>query len=325
MANGKPLSNSIEKLPALWIWIPPVAVFLIVLLATIGMWYSQEAQERERMRREVHLAAEVLGANLEGVLNAQAEVLIRMADRWTQANGTPLDAWERDARSLIADLESFQAIEWADRSPTIQWVVPLEGNERALGLDLFFEERRRRALERARDQRVPTMSRTIDLVQGGKGFLVYMPAYAHGESDGFIVGVYKVARFIEHVRERASLPGFGVRVYDGDVVVYDGGGQENEQWVEAIEVQTMEMTWRIHTWPDAARLDTMQSALSRFSSDLAWHSCSLSSCIFWAQPAVENPNCRGPEPPLRKTTASSWRRWNELRRPAWRRASFLPT
>ncbi|MDP6776523.1 MAG: ATP-binding protein [Candidatus Latescibacteria bacterium] len=265
MANGQSLTSSATKLPSFRIWIPPAAVFLIVLLSTIGMWYSQETQERKRMRREVRLAAEVLGANLEGVLNAQAEVLIRMADRWTQANGTPREDWERDARNLIADLASFQAIEWADRSPTIRWVVPLEGNERALGLDLFFEERRRRALERARDQGVPTMSRTIDLVQGGKGFLVYMPVYAHGESDGFIVGVYKVARFIEHVRERASLPGFGVLVYDGDAVVYDAAGQENERWVESMEVQTMEMTWRIHTWPDEALLDTMQSALSRLT------------------------------------------------------------
>jgi len=137
----------------------------------------------------------------------------------------------------------------------------MEGNERALDLDLFFEERRRLALDNARTNKVPTMSRTIELVQGGRGFLVYFPVYAHGESDGFIVGVYKVDEFLNYVRERASLPGYSVRVFDEDITIYDDGVEENEEWMQEIQVQTMEMTWRLRAWPESGLLGTMQSSI----------------------------------------------------------------
>ena len=64
---------------AVRIWIGPIAVFLAVLLATMGMWHSQQVHEQERMRREVRLAAEVLAASLRAIMDAQVKALARMA------------------------------------------------------------------------------------------------------------------------------------------------------------------------------------------------------------------------------------------------------
>lgn len=243
------------------IWILPMAIFGLVSISTFALWHLQLLREQEQIQSETQLAAEVVSGNLVGYLNAQVKALIRMADRWNLSGGTPKAEWEADARNYIKDSQSFQAIEWADRTPRIRWIVPMEGNEKVLDLYLFFEERRRIALENARDKGLPTMSRTIDLVQHGKGFLVYVPVYVNGESDGFIVGVFRVNDFMNHVLSQTSLSGYGVRVFDADVPIYQSHLQEENMPFEEVTVQTMEMSWRIRVYPIASVLAARQSKL----------------------------------------------------------------
>lgn len=243
------------------IWGVPLAVFVTIGIAVLGLWHLEKKQMEQHIQGQTKLAAEVVGGNLVGYLDSQVKALLRMADRWNAAGGTPKALWVEDAKGHIAHLKSFQAIQWADKTPRIQWIVPMEGNEKALNLYLFFEERRRRALENARDNRIPTMSRTIDLVQGGKGFLVYVPVYKKEESDGFIVGVFRVKDFLDHVLGQTSISGYGIQVFDGNTPIYDTAQYVESVWEERVEVQTMEMVWKIRIWPT-------QEALASQASDL---------------------------------------------------------
>jgi len=243
------------------IWGVPILVFMIIGAAVLGLWHLEKKQIERQIQRQTKLAAEVVGGNLVGYLDSQVKALLRMAARWDAAEGTPRTLWEEDAKNHIAQLKSFQAIEWADKTPRIRWIVPFEGNEKALNLYLFFEERRRRALENARDNHIPTMSRTIDLVQGGKGFLVYVPVYKKEESDGFIVGVFQVEDFLNHVLQQTSISGYGVQVFDGNTPIYSQGETVESVWEEHVEVQTMEMIWQIRVWPTATAMHSQASNL----------------------------------------------------------------
>lgn len=57
-----------------------------------------------------------------------------------------------------------------DPSFYVQWVVPLEGNEAEQNLNLGLEEKRRYALETARDHHKIVITHPIDLVQGVRDF-----------------------------------------------------------------------------------------------------------------------------------------------------------
>ena len=75
----------------------------------------------------------------------------------------------------------------------VRWVEPLAGNEAALDLNLSFEPHRKNALLAARDSQTFTITKPIDLVQGGKGFLAYFPLYnQQSEFEGFILGVFDI-------------------------------------------------------------------------------------------------------------------------------------
>ena len=55
------------------------------------------------------------------------------------------------------------------------------------------------ALELARDKDQPTMTSPINLVQGGKGFLIYFPIFINKEFQGFVSAVFKVDHWLRYV------------------------------------------------------------------------------------------------------------------------------
>ena len=87
------------------------------------------------------------------------------------------------ANGTLGSARAASVIRLADTDGTTAYVVeaisPLAGNEQALGFDLASEERRRMAVERARDTGSPTITAPIDLVQGGEqpAVLLFVPAY----------------------------------------------------------------------------------------------------------------------------------------------------
>jgi diguanylate cyclase (GGDEF)-like protein/PAS domain S-box-containing protein len=125
--------------------------------------------------------------------------LSRFGGRWVYKEGLSKDDFLHEAAAYYKDLPGFQALEWVDKEYYVRWVVPLAGNEQAVDLDLGFEENRWLALEQAKNGRSPVMSNSIDLVQGGKGFLVYFPLFVKNNFDGFMLAVFKVNSWLDFV------------------------------------------------------------------------------------------------------------------------------
>lgn len=204
--------------------------FMLGLAVTSVLWQVQTDRERVHADREVGLIRDVIVGNIMERLNAQFVALGRIARRW-EINPPTREAWEADVSQYIRDYTNMQAIEWVDPSFHVRWVVPLEGNEEAIGLNLGFEQRRREALEEAQRERVLKTSHAVDLVQGGKGFLVYSPIYRGDTFGGFILGVFRVQEFLNELTLEVRQFGYLVTVYAGAEEIYNS--TQNESWNEA--------------------------------------------------------------------------------------------
>ena len=102
----------------------------------------------------------------------------------------------------------------------------LSGNQPALGFDLRSEEKRRLALERARDTGRAAATSPIRLVQepaSQLGFLVLLPIYHRPASSieerrsnlrGFAVAVYRIGDLVESSLGAAANRGLGVTITD---------------------------------------------------------------------------------------------------------------
>lgn len=176
--------------------------------------------------REVHTleiatatAHEAVLSEVEGHVLDQLGALERLAANWERRGGLDRAEFEAEAGGLARDCSFIQAIEWVDPGFHVRWVVPLAGNEEAQGLALTFEARRRTALEVSRDARVTTISRPIQLVQGGLGFIVNVPLEVDGRFDGFVLGVFRADDLFGGLLRNAA-PGFGVRITDDGELLY---------------------------------------------------------------------------------------------------------
>jgi PAS domain S-box-containing protein len=222
-------------------------------------------QDRQRLGEIVKAEATAMQLHLDNSLTRRILALKRMGRRWETRQGTPQNEWEADAAQIMPDYPGFQAIQWIDENYRIRWVVPLKGNEEALNLDLFFEERRRQALKRARATPSPTVSRTVDLVQGGKGVLVYIPLRVQGKFDGFIAGVLKVETLLNSITNQEFFKHYYFSIYDDDNLIYSNhkkGEQDFNFKNQQIDLYNeYGIIWRIVTTPKPNFIKSLKSPL----------------------------------------------------------------
>ena len=222
---------------------PIVVVVLGVVLALATARHVSRAETRQIMhdfgletatragliQREIELNIEVLQslgglfASTKTVSDRQFRVfavhaLIRHSDlaalEWAPVvRHEQRSAVEREARQgryegfrFTERAASGEMVEAAERDEYIpvRFVVPLDGNDAAVGFDLASDPKRREMLHRSRDTSEMQASGRLELVQleeGQFGFLVVQPIYVgHPETvearrellRGFLVAVYKL-------------------------------------------------------------------------------------------------------------------------------------
>jgi CHASE1-domain containing sensor protein len=91
----------------------------------------------------------------------------------------------------------------------IQFVEPLASNEAVLGFDLSSEAFRQSTIRLSWDSRAPAATRSLQLVQGEPGFLVFWPVFERSQPDnlrGFALSVFRIETMM-----RSSLDFFTFR------------------------------------------------------------------------------------------------------------------
>ena len=248
-------------------WLP-IAVVIGVVMITLFLWQVLNLQERAQIEQIVKLKAEAIKNEIRAHTHNQVHALVRMGKRWEVRNKTPRDEWESDVEFYVSHYPSVQAIEWVDASFHVRWIVPLEGNEQAQDLNLAFEERRRNALEAARDRHEITVTRSIDLVQGGKGFLVYVPLFSGGDFDGFILGVFRIQKLIDLILSDDIFPKYSIAIFDGDKEIYshyDTNSEFGKEWAQETTIGFYGVKWRVRLWPKSELLAEAQSVLPKIA------------------------------------------------------------
>ena len=258
----------------------PVLVGVSISGLTLFLWQALAAQEITQIQRKGEFATVSVQQEITGHIHNRILSLARMAKRWELQGGTPQAQWYADAQNQLQDYPGFQALEWVDSSFYVRWIVPIDGNEAAQNLNLAFEERRRIALEAARERKAVTVTRTVTLVQGGKGFLVYVPLFLKNKSstvagrasqaldsfDGFILGVFRLQPLLDTLLDNHIAPGYAIAIFDGSDEIYcrdcsDTSRQRSSKWHHETIVNLDGISWRIKVWPTSTLLAQEQSPL----------------------------------------------------------------
>ena len=176
-------------------WIPYVTA-LVLFLLVLWLWWALENRENQARQQATDSEAHTVLNLIERDLSSRILSLQRFVYRWQQRGGMSEEEFNLDAASYLVDHPGYQALEWVDPQLHVRWVIPQQGNEQAIGLNLTLEANRRDALKTAQNRQEPTLSAPIELVQGGTGFLVYVPITVDGHFDGFLLAVFRCQSWI---------------------------------------------------------------------------------------------------------------------------------
>lgn len=220
-------------------------------------------RENNQIKQLVSAQVTVVENQLTQEINNRIAALERMAKRWEVRGGTPQGEWEADAQAYLRDYQGYQALEWLDSNYYVRWVVPLEGNEGIVNRNLSVEAKRRTALETAKNNRKITITDTVELVQGGKGFLTYVPLYLEEKFHGFILGVFKVAPLFDTVLREELIQGYGIIIFDGSEAIYNtrAVSEQQKKWGQETTIELYNKKWRVVIIPSAQFIESHQTIL----------------------------------------------------------------
>ncbi|WP_417316836.1 ATP-binding protein [Emcibacter sp.] len=271
-------------------WLLPLVILLMGIGGTTWLTREQLSREGAAINDAAQIAISSISRELSLILNKDIRALQRMAGR-RQNNPEMMEGiWRADARNYVSDMEAVSAIEWVDSQFRVKWIEPIAGNEAAIGLDLMFEERRAESLLSAAEMNVPHVTRVIELVQGGAGFLVCVPVGSGPSFDGFIVGVFKFADLFKASVLQTALGDFELQFREDDVLdipVSPGvAGNGNPFLVSALEVPDRD--WKIAGRPTAVFISQRRSQLAVITFGTGLLVSILISCLVYFYISLEH-------------------------------------
>ncbi|HLT50909.1 MAG TPA: response regulator [Arenibacter sp.] len=111
--------------------------------------------------------------------------LENLKERIEMTHGKYFEYWEEDARLILKQNPSFKFVQWIDSSMIIKKVMPLEGNEAVIDLDISNLNRKEEWMHHIRDSSTNITS-WMPLTQGGVSFLVDVPVFFGDRFQGTI-------------------------------------------------------------------------------------------------------------------------------------------
>ena len=185
---------------------------LAVIFVTLVADFLASRWQREEQVNEVTQQLGLLRSNLEFELYTNIE-LIRGAAAYISLNpDIDQPAFSRYVSRLLEQRNNIINIAGA-RDFVVNVIYPVEGNEKALGLDYRITEEERESVFTAADSGSPVLDGPVNLVQGGVGFIARLPVMNERGVWGIISvvldyeGVLQDAGFTEQTQLDVAITG----------------------------------------------------------------------------------------------------------------------
>ncbi len=201
----------------------PFCVALATLGASVFVHFVHLDIQQDRMHAGTQEVTANFATRLETHLASRLSAALLLRSHFHDQ--TPLDTEEfRSEMELFHELiGGLQALNWVDATGVIRLVTPLEGNAAALGLNLNTLPVPAKTLALADASGELTVTTPIELAQGGKGFVAYLPLSSDGQKSGYLNIVFRAAPLMRQALNENSLESFNIRVEDDGLELFSAG------------------------------------------------------------------------------------------------------
>ena len=194
-------------------WVKTGLLFFTVLLVSGTVVGLSEVVRHERLSNEAIRLAADQGQLIQRQINQGLSAVYAIAALVRQGNGQVSD-FERVASSLLRVHESLDSLQLAPDA-VVRQIVPLKGNEKAIGHDLLGDAARSTEVRQAIETQKLTLAGPFELVQGGYAIVGRLPVFLDDPNAndsqrfwGLTIGLIRVDKLI-HTSALERLPANG--------------------------------------------------------------------------------------------------------------------
>ena len=242
----------------------PLLSGLLATLAVVFLFCGFEYLERQRFRESLHVHAinklSQIRAGLEAEINANFYLTRGLIAYVTTHPDLTQEIFHRLADDLLLHRNHIRNIGLAPGN-ILAFVHPLEGNEKAIGLDYTANEKQWPAVKKAIDSQKTVVAGPVRLVQGGTAFISRTPIYVSSRSDrekdqywGLASIVIDKERLFQSARLHKADPDIRIAVRGADGLgekggFIDGDPQVFEENPVLLDVHLSEGSWQLAAVP----------------------------------------------------------------------------
>ncbi|VXC84478.1 Diguanylate cyclase with PAS/PAC sensor [Pseudomonas sp. 8Z] len=208
-------------------WPARMALALLMVMlctASVLLWRQLEREQQQRIDERIDYEARTLARQLENSLQQEVASLGRIARLWNTFDRLPRASWEEEVNRTLDGFPAYQSIQWRGPDLHMHWLLPLRGNESAVNYRLTPNNPNYALAMQARDTGEQRLSNSFELVQGGRGFVLYTPLYRTQDNqrvfDGFLQGVFRVKPLMDQLLTQIDQGNFTLELLEHDQPIY---------------------------------------------------------------------------------------------------------
>ena len=229
-------------------------VFIVFLSLTLYLWYVTKTSDKQKHNQTAEISANQLKNGIESFVNEKISILLQIRNFWLNSQSVTHEQFSGFCREIITQIPGFQAIEYADSSNRVIWIEPFLTNEPADHFKVSSDSVRYTTYQLAVQKRTVAVTPTLDLMQGGKGFIAIVPIFKNGRYEGAIFGVFKIDTIFTLLFDSVLKQRYNCAVYDGDTLVYSTESGPQLEWRRSPihihkAVAVRDHNWNLVLWP----------------------------------------------------------------------------
>ena len=203
------------------------AVIAIIVIALLGIFADRQNRvvSAQELRTDVLAKVNLIGANLEGRINGNMQVVRGLAATIAAEPEVDQKRFSELAQDLLDADNELRSVSAAPNL-VVAMVHPIEGNERELGFDIRSQAQQRASVLEARDTRSAVLAGPTDLAAGGKGFIGRFPVFVDTPGQERFWGVVSAAIDMDRLFGKSGF--FEEQGLDIAVMHHEPGAAESE-------------------------------------------------------------------------------------------------
>ena len=210
-------------------YVPAILTVLVLIVAASFAEYQNNSLHQQRLRADVLTQMSVVRAKLEGSINANLQLVRGLIAAIATEPDMDQERFDDLASKLFGDKGSQLRSIAVAPDLVVTMTYPLEGNERAIGLDYRQNEAQREAALRVISSEEMVLAGPVELIQGGRGFIGRFPVFLGEREQRRFWGLVSAVIDVERLYKSAGLGESSLPI-DIALAGKDGLGRTGEQF-----------------------------------------------------------------------------------------------